>query len=1154
MRRRSRSCPGSVRVRTWYSGISAGTELTAYRGSNPYLTRTWDADRRLFVDGAPTFAYPVEGWGYSEVGEVVEVADDVDGTGRRRRRARHLGPPQRGGGAGRRRARPRLDRPRTPISGTFARVGSIALNAVLAADARLGDRVAVFGQGVIGLLATRLAALGRRRRGRRRRRARPAGGGARDGRRRGRGGRRRREAPGAAVREWSGRRRRRGHRAQRQRPGPARGDPLGRRRRHGRRLRLLPGRRREPAARRGVPPQPGPHRGQPDLRHAGRARRRGGTSRGWSAPSWSQVRRGRVDAGSLVTDVVDAADVAAIFERLDRGDPEILQAVLRFPAAPEDRRDRPLDTGAALPRRPRRASRSSGAGTIAQSAHLPAYEQHGVGVTGVWSRSPATTATVRERFPFVGRVYASAEELLADPEVRYVDLATGPEGRLEWIEAAVDAGKHVLAQKPLTLSADDLARLPAVLARADAAGVRVAVNHNGRWAPPWRAATLLLRARRGRRRRRRHPPARQAAAAAGRHAVRRRARTCCSPTTSCTGSTSPAPGWPTAAPDRSPRSRPSTPGSPASPTRRATRGRPRCRWPPPPAPPRPCGSPAALSPPSPGCPFWVHGTDGHAARQRAARLRPARARRRARPDRRAAERRVVRRRLRRRDGRADVRRGRGPRARELRRRRRGSVAAGPGRPATPPSGAARRSTRSRCRRERRPADVVDEVPVDPARAGSTPRAGRAGAPPPGTRVGATRPAPRRGVAAPDALPARARPSPRTACRARACSSSTPATARRPAATAATDPVDVPTVTATLVRPGASSCGRPAPSRRRRDAGRARARWRRTATRSPSPADGGSRPPPTVWCSWYRYFEEVTAADVLENLAAFDEHDLARRRGPGRRRLEPGPRRGPGGRRAVRVAGRAWSTRSGPPGGGPASGSRRSSSARDTTLAPRAPRLAGRRPAATGASDLVGLDLTHPGVLDLLADDVRAPGRPAASTTSSSTSSTAAPFPAAGTRTSTGVSAYRAGLALVREVVGPDVYLVGCGAPLLPERRAGRRHARLARHLPRGRRGRLDRAARADAAGRAGLAAGPASGSTTPTAWWPGRRTPSASGGPTRPRAFGGLRVVLRPRRRARRLGPRHGPRAARRRRDAPPPFPAETSARAPQVARAGGGA
>jgi len=151
-----------------------------------------------------------------------------------------------------------------------------------------------------------------------------------------------------------------------------------------------------------------------------------------------------------------------------------------------------LDTGPHFPKN-RSGVAILGTGTIAQSAHLPAYAQNGVGVTGVWSRTATTTATVQDRFPFVRRVYATAEELLEDPDVRYVDLATGPEGRLDWIEAAVEAGKHVLAQKPLTLSAADLERLPALLRRADGAGVRIAVNHNGRWAPPWRAATLLVR-------------------------------------------------------------------------------------------------------------------------------------------------------------------------------------------------------------------------------------------------------------------------------------------------------------------------------------------------------------------------------------------------------------------------------------------------------------------------------------------------------------------------------------------------------------------------------------------------------------------------------------------------------------------------------------
>jgi threonine dehydrogenase-like Zn-dependent dehydrogenase len=46
-----------------------------------------------------------------------------------------------------------------PLAGTFVRVGAIALSAVLAADLGPGSTVAIFGQGVIGLLATRFAVL-----------------------------------------------------------------------------------------------------------------------------------------------------------------------------------------------------------------------------------------------------------------------------------------------------------------------------------------------------------------------------------------------------------------------------------------------------------------------------------------------------------------------------------------------------------------------------------------------------------------------------------------------------------------------------------------------------------------------------------------------------------------------------------------------------------------------------------------------------------------------------------------------------------------------------------------------------------------------------------------------------------------------------------
>lgn len=151
--------PGTVRIRTWYSGISAGTELTAYRGSNPYLSKSWDVAQRLFTEGAPAFSYPVVGWGYSEVGEVVEVADDVDDLtvgdvvyGIWGHRSDAVVPAT--AVAGR-----QVPEGTDPLHGIFARVGAIALNAVLGANLHLGEDVAVFGQGVIGLLASQLAHL-----------------------------------------------------------------------------------------------------------------------------------------------------------------------------------------------------------------------------------------------------------------------------------------------------------------------------------------------------------------------------------------------------------------------------------------------------------------------------------------------------------------------------------------------------------------------------------------------------------------------------------------------------------------------------------------------------------------------------------------------------------------------------------------------------------------------------------------------------------------------------------------------------------------------------------------------------------------------------------------------------------------------------------
>ena len=63
---------GGVAVRTLYSGLSAGTELTYVKGTDPGFTHRRDPELGVFVPGQPSRRYPITAMGYMEVAEVVE--------------------------------------------------------------------------------------------------------------------------------------------------------------------------------------------------------------------------------------------------------------------------------------------------------------------------------------------------------------------------------------------------------------------------------------------------------------------------------------------------------------------------------------------------------------------------------------------------------------------------------------------------------------------------------------------------------------------------------------------------------------------------------------------------------------------------------------------------------------------------------------------------------------------------------------------------------------------------------------------------------------------------------------------------------------------------------------------------------------------------
>src|SRR5688572_17911442 len=150
--------PHEVRLRTLYSGISAGTELTAYRGSNPYLHKQWDPARKLFIPAEqPSLTYPVSGWGYEEVGEVVELGSEVQDIsigdvifGTWGHCTHHI--------VAEDYARDRVQaKSLDPIFGVFSQIGAIAINGVHDARIRIGETVVIFGMGTLGQIVGQLA-------------------------------------------------------------------------------------------------------------------------------------------------------------------------------------------------------------------------------------------------------------------------------------------------------------------------------------------------------------------------------------------------------------------------------------------------------------------------------------------------------------------------------------------------------------------------------------------------------------------------------------------------------------------------------------------------------------------------------------------------------------------------------------------------------------------------------------------------------------------------------------------------------------------------------------------------------------------------------------------------------------------------------------
>ena len=121
-------------------------------------------------------------------------------------------------------------------------------------------------------------------------------------------------------------------------------------------------------------------------------------------------------------------------------------------------------------------------------AHVEALRRLGVDVIGVVGSTPER-AKAKAESAGLPSVYESMEALVADPEIDVVHIASPNYAHADQVRLALDAGKHVVCEKPLALNSDDTADL---VTRAGESGLVNAVCFNIRFYPANHQAMAMV--------------------------------------------------------------------------------------------------------------------------------------------------------------------------------------------------------------------------------------------------------------------------------------------------------------------------------------------------------------------------------------------------------------------------------------------------------------------------------------------------------------------------------------------------------------------------------------------------------------------------------------------------------------------------------------
>jgi predicted dehydrogenase len=124
-----------------------------------------------------------------------------------------------------------------------------------------------------------------------------------------------------------------------------------------------------------------------------------------------------------------------------------------------------------------------------QKVHLPALRANpNIEVVAVYHRDHTTAETIA-RTHNIPNACTTVQEIIDRPEVQAVTIATPPFLHYDMAKAALNAGKHILLEKPTTLNATEAQELYEL---ATEKNLMAAMNFEFRYIPTWQRLSELL--------------------------------------------------------------------------------------------------------------------------------------------------------------------------------------------------------------------------------------------------------------------------------------------------------------------------------------------------------------------------------------------------------------------------------------------------------------------------------------------------------------------------------------------------------------------------------------------------------------------------------------------------------------------------------------